>query len=120
MQEKHPSALGEFESLAAAASGKQIVMFLDYDGTLSPIVEDPDSAVMTDEVKEFEKQSKLCSYRLFLCNPCLINLLTHPSLPVHTDEGGGAQRGGALPDGDRERPGQRQGTTFVVHLPDSC
>jgi hypothetical protein len=89
-------------------------MFLDYDGTLSPIVEDPDSAVMTDEVKEFEKQSKLCSYRLFLCNPCLINLLTHPSLPVHTDEGGGAQRGGALPDGDRERSGQRQGTTFVA------
>ncbi|KAM0871255.1 hypothetical protein ACQ4PT_039499 [Festuca glaucescens] len=50
--EKHPSALGEFESLAAAASGKQIVMFLDYDGTLSPIVEDPDSAVMTDEMRE--------------------------------------------------------------------
>ncbi|KAM0871252.1 hypothetical protein ACQ4PT_039497 [Festuca glaucescens] len=50
--EKHPSALGEFESLAAAASGKQIVMFLDYDGTLSPIVEDPDSAMMTDEMRE--------------------------------------------------------------------
>ena len=52
MQEKHPSALGEFEALAAAATGKQIVMFLDYDGTLSPIVEDPERAVMTDEVSE--------------------------------------------------------------------
>ncbi|CAM0873454.1 unnamed protein product [Alopecurus aequalis] len=50
--EKHPSALGEFEALSAAASGKQIVMFLDYDGTLSPIVEDPDRAVMTDEMRD--------------------------------------------------------------------
>jgi hypothetical protein len=49
-QEKHPSALAEFESVLAAADGKQIVMFLDYDGTLSPIVEDPDTAVMTEEV----------------------------------------------------------------------
>jgi hypothetical protein len=49
-QEKHPSALVEFESVLAAADGKQIVMFLDYDGTLSPIVKDPDTAVMTEEV----------------------------------------------------------------------
>jgi trehalose-6-phosphatase len=28
-------------------------MFLDYDGTLSPIVEDPDSAVMTEDVSLF-------------------------------------------------------------------
>ncbi|TKW35894.2 hypothetical protein SEVIR_2G407600v4 [Setaria viridis] len=27
-------------------------MFLDYDGTLSPIVKDPDSAVMTDEMRD--------------------------------------------------------------------
>jgi trehalose 6-phosphate phosphatase len=39
--------------VVAAAKGKQIVMFLDYDGTLSPIVEDPDSAVMTEEVSFF-------------------------------------------------------------------
>ncbi|KAL6594031.1 hypothetical protein ACP70R_014268 [Stipagrostis hirtigluma subsp. patula] len=50
--ERHPSALGRFEALAAAARGKQIVMFLDYDGTLSPIVEDPDRAVMTDEMRD--------------------------------------------------------------------
>ncbi|KAE8669425.1 putative trehalose-phosphate phosphatase 6 [Hibiscus syriacus] len=29
-----------FEQIVAASTGKQIVMFLDYDGTLSPIVED--------------------------------------------------------------------------------
>ncbi|GJN10967.1 hypothetical protein PR202_ga29118 [Eleusine coracana subsp. coracana] len=51
-QEKHPSALVGFETVLAAANGKQIVMFLDYDGTLSPIVKDPDSAVMTDEMRE--------------------------------------------------------------------
>jgi trehalose 6-phosphate phosphatase len=36
--------------VVAAAKGKQIVMFLDYDSTHSPIVEDPDSAVMTEDV----------------------------------------------------------------------
>ncbi|KAF0911861.1 hypothetical protein E2562_012342 [Oryza meyeriana var. granulata] len=50
--EKHPSALGRFEAVAAAAKGKRIVVFLDYDGTLSPIVEDPDRAVMTDEMRD--------------------------------------------------------------------
>lgn len=32
------------------AKGKEIVVFLDYDGTLSPIVEDPDEAYMSDAV----------------------------------------------------------------------
>nr|XP_051212340.1 trehalose 6-phosphate phosphatase RA3-like [Lolium perenne] len=50
--EKHPSALERFEAVVAAAKGKQIVMFLDYDGTLSPIVEDPDSAVMTEDMRD--------------------------------------------------------------------
>ena len=50
MQERHPSALDRFDALAAAAQGKQVAVFLDYDGTLSPIVEDPDRAVMSEEV----------------------------------------------------------------------
>uniref|UniRef100_A0A0E0LNN0 Trehalose 6-phosphate phosphatase n=1 Tax=Oryza punctata TaxID=4537 RepID=A0A0E0LNN0_ORYPU len=50
--EKHPSALAWFESSAAAAKGKEIVVFLDYDGTLSPIVADPDRAIMSDEMRE--------------------------------------------------------------------
>ncbi|PAN14922.1 hypothetical protein PAHAL_2G452900 [Panicum hallii] len=50
--EKHPSALAGFESVLAAAKGKQVVMFLDYDGTLSPIVKDPDTAVMTEEMRD--------------------------------------------------------------------
>jgi len=39
-----------FDEIVNAAKGKQIVMFLDYDGTLSPIVEDPDKAFITHEV----------------------------------------------------------------------
>lgn len=33
-----------------AKKGKRIVVFLDYDGTLSPIVNDPDLAIMSKEV----------------------------------------------------------------------
>lgn len=46
----HPSALDMFDQIIEASKGKQIVMFLDYDGTLSPIVEDPDKAFMSEAV----------------------------------------------------------------------
>uniref|UniRef100_A0A453R504 Trehalose 6-phosphate phosphatase n=1 Tax=Aegilops tauschii subsp. strangulata TaxID=200361 RepID=A0A453R504_AEGTS len=49
---KHPSALASFEQIAASAKGKQVVVFLDYDGTLSPIVADPDTAFITGEMRE--------------------------------------------------------------------
>ncbi|KAH6756743.1 Haloacid dehalogenase-like hydrolase superfamily protein [Perilla frutescens var. hirtella] len=48
----HPSALNMFEEIMSASKGKQIVVFLDYDGTLSPIVEDPDRAFITNEMRE--------------------------------------------------------------------
>ncbi|GMJ02474.1 trehalose-6-phosphate phosphatase D [Hibiscus trionum] len=48
---QHPSALSMFEQIMAASKGKRIVMFLDYDGTLSPIVEDPDRAFMSGEMR---------------------------------------------------------------------
>ncbi|CAM0944115.1 unnamed protein product [Alopecurus aequalis] len=48
---KHPSALGKFEQIASASKGKKIVMFLDYDGTLSPIVANPDAAYMSDAMR---------------------------------------------------------------------
>lgn len=50
LKENHPSALDNFEELMSIAKGKQIVVFLDYDGTLSPIVDDPDQAYMSDAV----------------------------------------------------------------------
>ncbi|MCD7451941.1 hypothetical protein HAX54_014205, partial [Datura stramonium] len=43
---EHPSAVDRFEDIISVSKGKQIVMFLDYDGTLSPIVDDPDQAFM--------------------------------------------------------------------------
>lgn len=50
-QLRHPSALTMFEEIVKGSKGKQIVMFLDYDGTLSPIVDDPDRAFISNEVR---------------------------------------------------------------------
>ena len=50
MKGEHPSALSAFNQMINAAKGKQIVVFLDYDGTLSPIVSDPECAFMSDQV----------------------------------------------------------------------
>ncbi|KAH6808177.1 Haloacid dehalogenase-like hydrolase superfamily protein [Perilla frutescens var. frutescens] len=47
----HPSALDMFDQIINDSKGKQIVMFLDYDGTLSPIVDDPDRAFMSDSMR---------------------------------------------------------------------
>ncbi|KAL2638085.1 hypothetical protein AAZV13_06G095700 [Glycine max] len=47
----HPSALNTFEQIVYSAKGKQIVVFLDYDGTLSPIVADPNKAFMTRKMR---------------------------------------------------------------------
>ncbi|KAJ6376055.1 hypothetical protein OIU77_000930 [Salix suchowensis] len=48
---EHPSALTSFDQMMKDAKGKKIVVFLDYDGTLSPIVNDPDRAFMSDEMR---------------------------------------------------------------------
>lgn len=48
---KHPSALTYFEQIVDFAEGKKIAIFLDYDGTLSPIVDDPDRALMSDDMR---------------------------------------------------------------------
>ncbi|CAH8309579.1 unnamed protein product [Eruca vesicaria subsp. sativa] len=56
---RFPSALNLFDEIVNAAKGKQIVMFLDYDGTLSPIVEDPDKAYITHEMREVVKNVAL-------------------------------------------------------------
>ncbi|TQD98513.1 hypothetical protein C1H46_015761 [Malus baccata] len=48
---KYPSALTSFEQISNYAKGKRIALFLDYDGTLSPIVDNPDCAFMSDAVR---------------------------------------------------------------------
>ncbi|XP_052184508.1 probable trehalose-phosphate phosphatase D isoform X2 [Diospyros lotus] len=48
---EHPSALRCFKGMMSTAKGKKIIVFLDYDGTLSPIVNDPDRAFMSDRMR---------------------------------------------------------------------
>lgn len=48
---KHPSALDKFEHMMSLAKGRKIVVFLDYDGTLSNIVPNPEEAFMTNKVR---------------------------------------------------------------------
>ncbi|KAM3752268.1 hypothetical protein ACB098_03G004300 [Castanea mollissima] len=47
----HPSALSSFDEINRVAHEKQLVVFLDYDGTLSPIVNDPDRAFMSNAMR---------------------------------------------------------------------
>ena len=47
----HPSAVERFESFKAMASGKLLTVFLDYDGTISEIVNQPERAFMTSEMR---------------------------------------------------------------------
>ncbi|KAG0448715.1 hypothetical protein HPP92_027685 [Vanilla planifolia] len=54
---RHPSALSMFDEITSASKGKQIVMFLDYDGTLSPIVDDPDRAFMSDAMRDAVREA---------------------------------------------------------------
>jgi trehalose-6-phosphatase len=75
-QQKHPSALAKFDQIVEVARGKQIIMFLDYDGTLSPIVQDPEKAIMSEAVCEcyisFKKVHFLATwFRSFQINFCM-------------------------------------------------
>lgn len=64
-QEEHPCALASFHQMMNPAKGKQIVVFLDYDGTLSPIVNDPNRAFMTDQVNFSSSILILNSFHLY-------------------------------------------------------
>ncbi|XP_062074053.1 probable trehalose-phosphate phosphatase F [Humulus lupulus] len=52
---KYPSALKCFSQIVKQAENKRIAIFLDYDGTLSPIVDDPDRAVMSNSMRSAVK-----------------------------------------------------------------
>jgi len=47
-----PSALGDLPRLAAELAGRRPALFLDYDGTLTPIVERPEAALLPPETRE--------------------------------------------------------------------
>lgn len=46
-----PSALQSIEEIGKRIRGKRVVVFLDYDGTLTPIVSRPELAVFSDETR---------------------------------------------------------------------
>ncbi len=50
------NALREMTMISHCLRGKRPVFFLDYDGTLSPIVDDPDRAVMSDSMRAAVKR----------------------------------------------------------------
>ncbi|KAL9237061.1 hypothetical protein vseg_011650 [Gypsophila vaccaria] len=51
----YPSALSSFEQISHFAKGKRLALFLDYDGTLSPIVDNPDLAFMSEDMRSAVK-----------------------------------------------------------------
>ncbi|KAG7550143.1 Trehalose-phosphatase [Arabidopsis thaliana x Arabidopsis arenosa] len=68
---QHPSALEVFEQIMEASRGKQIVMFLDYDGTLSPIVDDPDKAFMSSKMRRTVKKLAKCFPTAIVTGRCI-------------------------------------------------
>ncbi|MED6167634.1 hypothetical protein PIB30_004858 [Stylosanthes scabra] len=52
LTDDYPSAIGCFGKIIGRAKNKNVAVFLDYDGTLSPIVDDPDCAFMSDPMRE--------------------------------------------------------------------
>ncbi|PIN26674.1 Trehalose-phosphatase [Handroanthus impetiginosus] len=51
LMNRYPSTLKSFETIMDRARNRKLVMFLDYDGTLSPIVDDPDLAFMSNDMR---------------------------------------------------------------------
>ncbi|MFN4763097.1 trehalose-phosphatase [Gillisia sp. Q332] len=47
-----PNALKEIEELFEIKGNRKITIFLDYDGTLTPIISDPDAAELPDDNRE--------------------------------------------------------------------
>lgn len=47
-----PSALQHFDEILSRLRGKQCLVFLDYDGTLTPIVDRPELAVLSQDMRD--------------------------------------------------------------------
>jgi len=70
-----PSVLENTDALTKQFSGKQVVLFLDYDGTLTPIVATPDLAVLSDEMRDSLKRTADCYTTALISGRELSNLL---------------------------------------------
>ncbi|KAE8782145.1 Trehalose-phosphate phosphatase [Hordeum vulgare] len=61
-QAKRPSAIDCFAEITTNWQGKTIALFLDYDGTLSPKVNNPDEAYMSSEMRDVVQEvASLCA-----------------------------------------------------------
>jgi alpha,alpha-trehalase len=57
-----PSALDAWEEIADRLEGKRPAMFLDYDGTLTPIVSQPEDAILSEEMRDVLRElADLCT-----------------------------------------------------------
>lgn len=57
-----PSALDGFEAIARQAHGRELAVFLDYDGTLAPIAETPEQALIPEASRRAVLElSRLCA-----------------------------------------------------------
>nr|CDM81574.1 unnamed protein product [Triticum aestivum] len=61
-QAKCPSAIDSFQEIITNCQGKTIALFLDYDGTLSPKVNNPEEAYMSSEMRDAVQEiASLCA-----------------------------------------------------------
>ena len=51
-----PSALTEFDRMAARLADRHLILCLDYDGTLTPIVENYNEAIISDHMRDLVQQ----------------------------------------------------------------
>jgi len=67
-----PSALESREAILAEARGRRFAIFLDYDGTLTPIVETPDRALLSPETRRLIAE---------LASSCPVSVVSGRDLP---------------------------------------
>jgi trehalose-phosphatase len=59
--------LDHWSGIKESLMGKDILLFLDYDGTLTPIVERPEFAVLSNQTKELiEKLARNEQFKVFI------------------------------------------------------
>eukprot|EP00316_Scyphosphaera_apsteinii_P000206 CAMPEP_0119329412 /NCGR_PEP_ID=MMETSP1333-20130426/75747_1 /TAXON_ID=418940 /ORGANISM="Scyphosphaera apsteinii, Strain RCC1455" /LENGTH=1456 /DNA_ID=CAMNT_0007338521 /DNA_START=106 /DNA_END=4476 /DNA_ORIENTATION=- len=74
------SPLDDLEAIEAMTAGHQLAFFLDYDGTLTPIVDTPSEAVLTEEARAVVRDlagnypTAIVSGRARLTAQCLVQL----------------------------------------------
>tara|TARA_R110002020_G_scaffold254617_1_gene468337 strand:- start:18959 stop:19789 length:831 start_codon:yes stop_codon:yes gene_type:complete len=51
-----PSAVENSQEIVSKIGARKPILFLDYDGTLTPIVSDPEEAILSDEMKKLIKE----------------------------------------------------------------